>query len=316
LIYRRGIIAQVSTFSALERLALIWIAAFLPYFVTNLNTADRRYYVFLVPLTILAVQVIGPRRRELLDFEQNRDPGWSALRTTVGLSLLALPPILYLRLPVVRALRLWTENIAIGTAPGLSTPALAALATAILGLGCYPLFPLVLRALRKVRLRVGVVAAFVTIIVLPFQVLSITQAATRRSFSLKQAGERVQDLIGDEARVVNGSALVFGTRSRNLIMLDRRWAGYPFFGKRYIPSFRPTHVMLPGGHSEIQFAQETRKMLSGWGRYAPGTLHIFRFCPDGRDGMRFKITLGEVTPVSLPQPLQSAYLHRDAPAGR
>jgi hypothetical protein len=132
---------------------------------------------------------------------------------------------------------------------------------------------------------------------LPLQILMIARAASGLSFSLKRACEQAHCLIGDESRVVDGSALVFGTKSRNLILLDRRWAGYPFFGKRSLPSFRPTHVTLGGEHSEIQFARATRELLSGRGRYVPGTLHIFRSCPDGRGGMRFTIALGEVTPI-------------------
>jgi Dolichyl-phosphate-mannose-protein mannosyltransferase len=309
LICRRGLVAQAHFLSSLERLALIWIAGFLPYFVTNSNGADRRFYVFLVPLTILAVHVIGPRRRELLSFERNRGLGWSIPRTTVGVSLLALPPILYLRVPVARALHPWTETLEIGTKPGLSSTGLAALATAVLGLGCLLLSLLVFRALRKIRLRVGVIATVIVIIFLPLQSLRIARAASGLSFSLKHACEQAHCLVGDESRVVDGSALVFGTKSRNLILLDRRWAGYPFFGRRSLPSFRPTHVALGGEHSEIQFAQATRELLSGRGRYVPGTLHIFQFCPDGRGGMRFKIALGEVTPIP------DGPLHRDISEG-
>jgi hypothetical protein len=97
---------------------------------------------------------------------------------------------------------------------------------------------------------------------------------------------------------VDGSALVFGTGSHNLILLDRRMTGYPFFGRRFLPSFRPTHLVLSRACTETQFAQEANELLPGESRYVPGTLRVLGFCPDDTGAMRFFESLGEIQPAS------------------
>ncbi len=80
-------------------------------------------------------------------------------------------------------------------------------------------------------------------------------------------------------------------------------AGYDFYGKALIPSFRPTHVAVSGQAPEADFAKYVEECLSGWGSYVPGTLHTYKFCPRENGGYRFALTLGEV------------YLHQASEAG-
>ena len=100
---------------------------------------------------------------------------------------------------------------------------------------------------------------------LPIQVVRISTAASSRSYTIEKATSEVRFLCGQEAHVIGGSAIVFGTRSSDLILLDRQWAGYNFFGQRLIPVFRPTHMVVPRERSEAEFAVDARDGAWGMG---------------------------------------------------
>ena len=297
LISRHGFRSTITRLSELERLALIWIVMILPYFVICANAWDRRYHIFLVPMTILGVHLLGHRRGEPFHFKFNRGPGLSKPSIIISSILIMLPFLLYLRAPIVRLIQVETSSIRIGEQPGLSAGAAATLATLILGVLLLLVFPLVFRVLPRMSVDMDAIAWLTVAVLLPTQFMAIGMAASQLSYTMQDVTGAVRSLIGQDARVVDGSAFVLGTRSHNLILLDRRWAGYRFYGKGLIPSFRPTHVALSGECSEAEFAWSTKDELSGWGSYVPGTLHIFRYCHDEGGGMRFAMTLGEVTPA-------------------
>lgn len=299
MVWRRGLGAWAARLLDLELFGLVWLVVLFPYFVLNNNGADRRYYVFLIPLTVLGVHALVPRRRELMRFNARRRLRWAIPSTVAGLVLSTIPPILYLRPPIVNVLQGLTKDITIGKTPGLSMQALAMIATVILLICFLSTAPLVVRALRGIRFRVGLIAALLVLILLPLQLYRVGLDATRLSFTLAQAGAKAQSLIGDDARVVDGSGLIMGTRSRNLILLDRRWVGpgYPFFGRALIPSFRPTHLTVSGACTESEFAKATLERLDGWGRYVPGTLQLYPFCLDDQGATRFVSSIGKVEPV-------------------
>jgi hypothetical protein len=185
---------------------------------------------------------------------------------------------------------------------GLNLQPLSALATAILVIGFLPVAPLAVRALRATRFRVGHIAMLTLVVLLPVQLYRIGLDATSRSFTLTRAGAKARSVIGDDARVVDGSGLIMGTGCRNLILLDRRWvsAGCPYFGYAFIPSFRPTHLTIPYECTESQFAEETRRILDGWGRYVPGTMELYPFCLNDKGETRFVSSIGRVEPIEKP----------------
>ena len=296
-IARHGFRLTLIRFSQLERLALIWILMILPYFVISSNDWDRRYHIFLVPMTILGVHLLGTRRSEPFHFKFNRGPGLSKPSMLISSTLVMLPLILYLRAPIIPLILAGTSSIPIGAEPGLSTGAAAALATLSLGAFVLLTFPIVFRLLPQMTVRVGTIAWLIVAALLPAQLWALGTAASRFSYTMMDGTAKVRSVLGTEARVIDGSAFVLGTRSRNLILLDRRWAGYDFYGKNLIPSFRPTHIAVSGEASEADLAAYSEKSLSGWGSYVPGTLHLYKFCPEANGKNRFAITLGEVQPA-------------------
>ncbi len=302
MVRRRGLLVEARELSELERFALLWIAMFLPHFVLNSNPQDRRYYSFVVPLVILGVQALCPRRREIIAFEWNRPSQRSFLTMAAGGIMVGLPPVLYLRLPIIRAIGPWTATVRLGATPRLSFPLVAALATGVASVGVYAVLRLAAAALPELRCPVGKVAAVIVALGLPFQMITIAGDTSRLSFTLRDTSRQVRKLLGGQARVIDGSALVFGTRCRSLILLDRRWAGYSYFGKAYVPSFGPTHLFISGKRTATEFDQEARQLLFGWGRFVPGSLQVFQYCPDGRGGMRFTSCLGKVEAIASQDP--------------
>ncbi len=294
---RHGFRHTISRMTQLERLAVIWILMILPYFVISVNDWDRRYHIFLVPMTILGVHLLGSRRWEPFHFKFNRGPGLSKPSILISSTLVMLPIFLYLRAPIIPLIHAGTSSLRIGAQPGLSTGAAAALATLSLGVLVLLTFPIVFRILPSMTVRVGIIAWLMVAALLPAQLWSIGTAASRSSYTMQEVTARFRSLLGPDVRVVDGSAFVLGTPGRNLIMLDRQWAGYVFYGKALIPSFRPTHLAVAGQTAEADFAAYADDRLSGWGSYLPGTLHIFEFCPRESGGKRFAVTLGEIRPA-------------------
>ncbi len=297
LICRQGLRVTISELSDLERFASIWVITFLPYFVNHMSYSSQRYHVFVVPMTILGVHLLGPRRRELLSLRFNPGLGFSSPSYLAALLLIALPFILYLRLPTMRLFQMWTDTLDIGTNRGLSVSIVAALATLILSVVCLATFSLAFHASPRKSAPVGAIAWLLVALLLPFQLVAIGREANRLSYTIEEATAELKARIGEEARVIDGFTLVFGTRNRYLVLLDRRRSGYGFFGKRLVPTYRPTHVAIGGECSEADFALKARDELSGWGRYVPGTLHVLRFCHGKGGTLRFAMTMGEVTAV-------------------
>ncbi len=297
LIWRHGLRVTLAQLSDLERFALIWIAVFLPYFVNHSSYSSQRYHVFLVPLTILGVHLLGPRREELLSLKLSACPGMLTPRGLSGLALVMLPFILYLRLPTMRLLKPWTDTVPIGTKSGLSPSIVAAIATVMLSGFFVTAFPLARWASRGRSVPVGVIASLLLIVILPIQLIAIGATASRVTYTLEGATAELNARIGEGARVIDGFTLVFGTRDHYLVLLDRRWAGYSFFGQRLIPNFQPTHVAVDGECSEADFAVKARIKLAGWGNIVPGSLHVLRFCHDETGALRFVMTVGKVAPV-------------------
>jgi 4-amino-4-deoxy-L-arabinose transferase-like glycosyltransferase len=299
MVWRRGLAVWLARLTDLERFSLAWLAMFLPYFVLNNNGADRRYYVFLIPLTILGVHVLVRRRRELVRFDVRRRSGWAVPSIVAALILTGIPVIFYLRPPIVDWLAVLTKDIAIGRSLGLNLQPLSALATAILVIGFLPIAPLAVRSLRATHFRVGHVAMLALVVLLPLQLYREGLDATAWSFTLARTAEKARSVIGDDARVIDGSGIIMGTRCRNLILLDRRWVkpGYPDFGRALIPSFRPTHLTIPHACTESQFAEETLRILDGWGRYVPGTMELYPFFLNDKGEARFVSSIGRIEPV-------------------
>ena len=296
LIWRGGFRVAISKLSDLERFALICIIMFLPYFVDHYSYSGQRYHIFLVPATILGVGLLGHRRNEELSLNSNTGSYPSKLSILIGSVFIAMPFFLYLRIPIAWFLLRWTNSIHIGDRPGLSIPAVATLATLVLGALIMMSFPFAVRALRGMSARVGVIARLLLGLLLSIQLIAIGNEARRVSYTTEDATVKLGAHLGDKARVIEGYTLVFGTKNRYLTLLDRRWAGYTFFGKGLIPSFRPTHIAILGECTEIDFAAQARDRLAGWGGYVPGTLRVYRFCHTERETIRFALAVGEVTP--------------------
>ena len=78
-------------------------------------------------MTILGVHLLGPRRGEPFHFKFNRGSGLSKPSIIISSILIMLPLFLYLRVPIIRLIQAGTSSIPIGTEPGLSAGAAAAL---------------------------------------------------------------------------------------------------------------------------------------------------------------------------------------------
>jgi hypothetical protein len=174
-----------------------------------------------------------------------RPPESCAVSLTVGSILVSPPFSLYLRAPTARLLQPWTDSIRIGTQPGLTLAASNTLATLILSVLFLLALPLILRISSRMSARVGAIAWPMLAAFLPIQFVTVALGASRLSYTIQESTSELRSLIGQEARAIDGSVLVFGTQDRNLILSDRRWAGYGFYGKELIPSFQPTHMAFP-----------------------------------------------------------------------
>ena len=146
-IRQKGSRRTLSDLSDLERLALIWICMILPYFVISGNGADRRYHVFLVPMTILGVELLGLRRRERLHLTLRPGPGLTIPSLMVSSIAIMLPFLLYFRGALMPLIHEWTKQVDVGTLPGLSVSAEAALATLGLSVFVVLIFPIVVQFL-------------------------------------------------------------------------------------------------------------------------------------------------------------------------
>jgi hypothetical protein len=132
--------------------ALIWVIMFLPYFVNHYSYSAQRYHVFLVPMTILGVHLLGPRSGELLSLEFDPDSVLFNPRALKGLILIALPFILYLRLPTVQMIQSWTDTLlAAGVKPGRVLSIVAVGATLFLSVFAVAVFPLAFRAAENIQ---------------------------------------------------------------------------------------------------------------------------------------------------------------------
>lgn len=296
---RRGVSKWFSGLSRPERLATLWIAAQIPYFIAQMNGTDRRYYAFLVPLTILGVAVLIHTQRETICIRARPGRLHRLFRLIPGATLIMLPTLLYLRLPIVEAVQRVGSGLSIGDRPGISLHLAALVATTLCGAGMFAVLGVVLFFTRRFRVWVFPLALIVLWGLLPIQLTRVARTVLQREYTMRQAGQQVAALLGDQGRVVNGSALVFGTSCRSLILLDRRWCGYPFFGRGLFPSFNPTHLASSGELGEAEFAQHLRSLQVDW-EYVPGSLHVYRFCSDGAGRPRFKMTFGEIRRSSAP----------------
>jgi hypothetical protein len=296
-ICRDGCRKAISRLSDLERFVFIWIIMFLPYFVNRYSYSSQRYHVFLVPATILGVGLLRHRWNEELSLAFSAGSVRSVVSSLLGSLLIALPFVLYLRLPILRFLEGWMRSTQIGDHPGPSIPKLATLATFVFGALFVVIFPIAVRAFRGIRAPIGGIAWLVFALLLPIQLIAIGNEARRVSYTIDDATAKLAARIGADARVIEGYPLVFGTKSRYLTILDRRWAGYNFFGSGLVPFFRPTHVAVTGECTEADFALKAKEKLGGWGSYVPGTLRVYHFCHDAEEKMRFAMVVGEVLPL-------------------
>ena len=207
------------------------------------------------------------------------------------------PVLLYLRAPIIPLIHAGTSTVQIGDEPGLSTGAVAAIATFTLCAVVLLMFPIVFRFLPRTTVRVGVIGWLLVAVLLPAQFWAIGNAASHLSYTMKEVATKVQSLLGPESRVIDELAFILKTKCCNLIMLDRRWAGYHFYGKALIPSFRPTHVAVSGQAPEADFAKYVEEcLLEGVSLPRERSIRT-SFAPRENGGYRFALSLGEVSPA-------------------
>ena len=276
-----------------ERIALLWIGSFMPYFVLQDNGPDRRYYVFIAPLAILGAQLLAVRREERIELHTS---DLRARRALIVLSACFIAAAFYLRAPAATALGELFRDIRIGDQPGLSKISLTFLATALIALIALPSLWVLLRKLPRSGINVMLAAVIIALVGETLQVSRLVATAASLTYTLDRTGRDFATRLGPDARVINGQPLVMATKCRNLIMLDRRPVGHPYYGMNCLEEFRPTHLLTSSfvPLDQAGFDQQLRDTLGDRYRSVPSTLESFQFWPDADGKLRAHVTLGRI----------------------
>lgn len=296
---RKGFRAMLRGLSDSERIALLWIGPFLPYFLLQDNSQDRRYYVFVAPLVLLGVQLLVSRRSERIELNTADLRPKRALIVLVPCFLVAL---MYLRVPLADALYTGFRDWVIGDSPGLSREGATAISTIMLGALLAPSLWWLLRQVPRLGLTTMTAALIVVLVGGTFQLSRLLRQAASTSFTLRDAGRRFTAQLKPEDRVVDGQPLILESRCRNLILLDRRYCGYPYYGYDFITNYRPTHRMVIDSQpvDAAGFDELLRIQMGGTYRSVPESLVHFPVFPDEGGQMQIVVTAARIVPTGEP----------------
>lgn len=279
---REGWRLRLAKLTPAEVISVLWILAFMTSLFIVTTGPDRRYYVYIVPTTILAAHAVW-RAHEPLGLS-----GWphsisDCARLFFPAVTVAFIAALVLRVPVAK----WIEAIMFNPSAG-SEPAsysfILALALLVIVLTAMPLGLLSLMIIGRFGLRTKPALLLLVVLGIAAEVKLYSDAIAHRSYLIRDASRSIAQVLESSlvqpCRVFGGVSDTFliETYHRTLVVIDRTALGYGVYGEKELPVFKPTHALIHGKIPRDQINSVIERWTLGWAEPLPQTIREFSLC--------------------------------------